>query len=123
MVSGDAHMIEALRKLEITQTRKAKVAIKEAQALFIDTLKSQDIPFDPETVTHIRSSITQGSVVDKAGEYEAKVGYGNDVGWRVHFTDTGTSKQPARKFSEQARNAATPKILELYSQVLKLGGD
>lgn len=122
-VTGDADMIAKLNALELGVQRNARAAIKDGADKFATALRTDTPVWDGETDApmHMRDDIRATSVRDVGGDLESDVGYGQETGPRVHFPDSGTSKQAPQHFVEETQDKMRDVVLQTFLTHLKVG--
>jgi HK97 gp10 family phage protein len=112
-------MLANVTRLEVEAPKKARKGINKGAEIFANHLK-QDTPVDSGALA---SDVTAGPMKSTTGKFEKQVGYGGKTGWRAHFPDKGTKKQPAQNFSIKAQEQSREEVLEVYAKEMRLLDD
>lgn len=123
-VSGDADLLAKIQALNNGIQKDARAAIKDGADKFAEALRGDTPVWSGETKdpTHMRDDIKATGVRDRGGELQSDVGYGQETGYRVHFPNSGTSKQSPQHFVEETQEKMKDTILQTFISHLKVGG-
>lgn len=123
-VTGDAELIDKIDALKYGIDRDARKAIREGADAFAEELRGETPVWSGEKADpkHMRDDIRATGVRDVDGELEAKVGYGKETGYRVHFPNSGTSRQDPQHFVEETQSKMRGKVVQIFLKHLKVGG-
>ncbi|ERL64049.1 hypothetical protein L248_1696 [Schleiferilactobacillus shenzhenensis LY-73] len=121
-MTGADEMLAKVDQLRYGMQAKAKAAVKDGGAVFADKLTANTpvgVVLAPSG--HMRDDIELDRVRWVNDEAVVDVGYSMRTGPRVHFPDSGTSRQPAQHFIQKSREVAKDPVLEAFIKHLKVG--
>lgn len=123
-VTGEADMLVKIQALNFGLQKNARAALRDGAEEFAASLRGGTPVWSGETddSTHMRDDIQTSNVRDRGGNLEVDVGYGKETGYRVHFPNSGTSKQSPQHFVEETQQKMRQPILETFVSHLKVGG-
>lgn len=123
-VSGEEDLLAKINALDLGVQKDARAAVVAGAEIFENALKANTPVWEGETDAdeHMQDDITKTSVKQTTGELEVDVGYGQETGYRVHFPNSGTTKQSPQHFVEETQEKTRDAILAEFVRHLKVGG-
>lgn len=114
----------ALNKLKGKVSKVEKEAVKEAEKLIADRLEANTPVWDGKKYNgkrgdymqkHAKDHVVYSAVKDGNGE----VGYDDDVAWRMHFVEFGTSRQLPQGFVLKTQVEIEDEVIKLMEQIIR----
>lgn len=122
MTKGLDEILANLTKLQVKAPRAAKAAVTEVADEFEKQLKVNTPEYFIVDDVHARDdTVVTGFKGANEGLVSKDIGYGKTTGWRIHFPDTGTSRQKAQNFKEKTITEMTLRAKEIYARKVKEG--
>ncbi|QGG61795.1 hypothetical protein LB003_03645 [Loigolactobacillus bifermentans] len=117
-------MLAKIHALEMGVQKDARAAVKDGAEIFKDALQADTPVWSGETDApeHMKDDIQATGVKTAGGTLTSDIGYGTTTGYRVHFPNSGTSKQDAQHFVEETQEHTRGPILAAFINHLKVGG-
>lgn len=123
-VKGDQELIAAFKRLDKTVEAKARRATRDGAKVFEEKLKDwtprDKSGTDHSGMTPLAEHTKVGNLRGSTGNLEIQVGYDTEKGWVAHFPNSGTSKQLAQHFIEDAQTDSKRPVLNKFVEDLKL---
>lgn len=121
-ITGDAEMEAKVDALNYGVQRNARAALKSGATLFVKRLKEKTPVWSGEQSdpTHMVNDTTMTGIKQSGGELTIEVGYGKETGHRVHFPNSGTSRQSPQHFVEETQAEMHDRVLQEFFKFLKV---
>lgn len=107
MVKGDADVLAAVRNLKQQTIHKQNEALEAAADVVLPVLDR----ITPVDTSRLVGNVAKGTPRSRKGIRQIDVGYAGKsgsgaAGWRAHFVDTGTIKQPPQNIRARTEAAS-----------------
>lgn len=121
-ITGDAEMEAKVDALNYGVQKNARAALKSGANLFLNRLKEKTPIWKGEQTDsmHMVNDTTMTGIKQSGGELTIEVGYGKETGHRVHFPNSGTSRQSPQHFVEETQVEMHDRVLQEFFKFLKV---
>lgn len=118
-VKGEKEVLASLLKYRHYIDKNARKAVKNGAKSFKEVL-TYNTPVSRTEDEHLKEHIIESGLKTTTGTYQVEVGYDRQVGWRVHFPNSGTVKQKPQRFIEKSRSKSESKVRQEFIEALKV---
>lgn len=117
-ITGARAIEENLRKLVIKEKQVRNRALKKAANEVAKQLEMNTPSGTSHGGTHLKDDVQVSSPTEDG---HITVGFGKETGWRAHFVEMGTMKQPPQGFIQRTEEQMQNKVLEIIRAEVKRG--
>lgn len=116
MVKGSEEILNAVKNLKLQTVRAQNNALEDAADAVIENEKR----VTPTDTRRLLGNALVGKPRSIKGIRQISIGYGRDQGWRAHFVDTGTIKQPAQNITLRTIESSTDEVESIFVKHMKV---
>ena len=116
MVKGSEEILTAVRNLKSQSIKQQNTALEEAAK----TVLINEERITPVDTRRLLGDAIVGKPRSIKGIRQISIGYGKPVGWRAHFVDTGTIKQPAQNITLRTIYSSTDEVESIFIKHMKV---